>query len=87
MTIAGTDLDKRTNRGRELAARLNKQTILDSMPRVYFVEDEYNGGYRVGRTDWPGDAFNIVPKAEFETFRKVYEALSMSLLDKTHDED
>jgi hypothetical protein len=82
-----SDVDGRSKRGRELAARLNKQTVLDNMPKVYFVEDSYNGGYRVGRTDWAPDAFNIVPKAEFETFRKVYERLSMPLLDKTYDED
>jgi hypothetical protein len=81
------EIDRRTTRGRELAARLNKQTILDKMPKVFFVKDEYNNGYRVGRTDWPGDFFNVVPAAEFETFRKVYEALSMPLLDKTNDED
>jgi hypothetical protein len=81
------ELDRRTKRGRELAERLNAQTVLDRMPKVYFVEDRYNEGYRVGRTDWPGDAFHIVPKAEFETFRKVYERLSMPLIDKTHDED
>lgn len=80
-------LDKRTRRGRELAQRLNKQTILNEMPKVYFVKDEYNEGYRVGRTDWPGDAFNIVPEAEFEVFRKVYERLSMPLIDKTNDPD
>lgn len=80
-------IDKRTNRGRELAQRLNQQTILENMPKVYFVEDEYNGGYRVGRTDWPGDAFNIVPKADFEVFQRVYKGLSMPLVDKTHDED
>jgi hypothetical protein len=63
------------------------QIVKDHAPKVYFVEDAYNGGYRVGRTDWPGDAFNIVPKAEFEAFRKVYEGLSMPLEDKTHDDD
>lgn len=78
--------DQRSKRGRELAERLNKQTVLDNMPKVYFVEDPYNGGYRVGRTDWPGDVFIIIPKAEFEGFRKVYENLSMPLLDKTFED-
>ena len=78
--------DRRTTRGRELAARMNRQTILDEMPKIYYVEDPYNWGYRVGRTDWPGDAFFMVPKAEFDTFKKVYAMLSMPLLDKT-DED
>jgi hypothetical protein len=80
------DLDRRSKRGRELAERLNKHTILDQMPKLYFVEDAYNGGYRVGRTDWPGDVFNLVPKAEFDTFRKVYEGLNMPLIDSTYDE-
>ncbi len=81
------DLDRRTKRGRELAERLNKETVIANMPKVTFVEDEYNGGYRVGRTDWPSDAFNVVPKAEFETFRKVYDALSMPLVDLTDSDD
>lgn len=80
-------IDKRNKRGRELAERLNKQTILDNMPKVYFVEDAYNGGYRVGRTDWPGDVFNIVPKADFETFRKVYEGVDMPLIAADIEED
>jgi hypothetical protein len=84
-TLMTLDIDKRTKRGRELAQRLNQQTILDNMPKVYFVEDRYNGGYRVGRTDWPGDMFNIVPKAEFEAFRKVYEGINMPLIDCTDD--
>lgn len=80
-------LDRRTKRGRELADRLNKQTILNNMPKVYFVEDLGGARYRVGRTDWPGDAFNIVPAEDFETFRRVYEGLNMPLLDKTNDQD
>jgi len=79
-------IDKRTLRGRELAERMNRATILEQMPKVYFVVDEYHEGYRVGRTDWPHDTFNLVPKADFEVFRKVYEALNMPLLDKTDEE-
>lgn len=79
------DIDKRTKRGRELAQRLNQQTILNNMPKVYFVEDPYNEGYRVGRTDWPSDQFNIVSKVEFEAFRKVYEGINMPLIDATND--
>lgn len=85
--IAGTDLDKRSKRGRELAERLNRQTILDRMPKLYFVEDFGMGRYRVGRTDWPGDTFNLIPRKEFDAFRKIYEGLNMPLLDKTHDDD
>lgn len=80
-------IDKRTQKGRELAERLNRQTILDNMPKVYFVEDLGMSRYRVGRTDWPGDVFNFVHPDDFNTFRKVYEALNMPLLDKTHDEN
>lgn len=84
MTI---DIDKRSKRGRELAQRLNKQTILDQMPKVYFVEDLGMKRYRVGRTDWPDDVFELIPAEEFKVFRKVYEQLQMPLLDKTLDED
>lgn len=71
---------------RERKRAEHMKTVLEDMPKLYFVEDQHNGGFRVGRTDWAGDQFNIVPKAEFETFRKVYEALNMPLLDATHDE-
>lgn len=79
------DLDKRTKRGRELAERLNRQTILDNMPKVYFVADGER--YRVGRTDWPGDVFNLVEVGDFDVFRRVYSDLNMPLLDKTDVED
>lgn len=80
-------LDRRTTRGRELAQQMNKQTIEEKMPKLYFVKDEYNNGYRVGRTDWPGDVFHVIPEAEFDAFRKIYcEKLSMPLLDKTDEE-
>jgi hypothetical protein len=75
------------NRGKALAERLNRETILEHMPKIYYVEDFSAGRYRVGRTDWPGDQFDLVPIAEFKIFRKVYEGLNMPLLDKTHDED
>ena len=78
--------DKRSPSGRRLTARLSRKTILEKMPKLYFVQDDSNKGYRVGRTDWPGDTFNIVPRAEFETFRKVYEGLDMPLLDKTWED-
>jgi len=61
------------------------QAVLDEMPKVYFVEDLGMGRYRVGRTDWPGDTFNLVPAKDFEVFRRVYEGLCMPLLDKTYD--
>jgi hypothetical protein len=80
-------LDKRTKAGKALAERLNKETVLKNMPKLYFVEDLGMGRYRVGRTDWPGDAFQLIPKDEFEIFRKVYEQLSMPLYDLTHDDD
>lgn len=80
-------VDGRTTRGKELAARINKQTVLDNMPKLYFVADLGMGRYRVGRTDWSGDTFNLVPKKEFETFRKVYEAMNMPLIDLTNDDD
>lgn len=73
-------------RAKELAKRLNKETILEQMPKVYFVEDLSMGRYRVGRTDWPGDAFNLVPAKDFEVFKSVYEALNMPLLDKAHED-
>lgn len=78
-------MDKRTKRGRELAQRLNYQTILDRMPKLYFVED--GDRVRLGRTDWPGDAFNVFPASEFAIFRSIYERMSMPLRDATNDED
>lgn len=79
-------IDKRTNRGRELAERLNKQTILDNMPKIYFVEDLYHGGYRVGRTDWAPDQFEIIPLNRFEIFKEIMDMLAYPLLDKTNEE-
>lgn len=77
-------IDRRSQRGRELAARLNKQTVLDNMPKLYYVED--GDRVRLGRTDWPGDAFNIIPADEWEVFQRIYTAMSMPLIDLTHDE-
>lgn len=79
-----TDTDKRSKRGRELAARLNRETILEQMPKVYFVLD--GSRVRIGRTDWAGDMFDIIHMDDFATFRKVYEGLNMPLLDKTDDD-
>lgn len=73
-------------RGEAIAQRLNRETVLEHMPKVYFVEDLGVGRYRVGRTDWPGDCFNLVPRAEFDIFRRVYEELNMPLLDMTHED-
>lgn len=73
-------IDQRSTRGKELAARLNKETILEYMPKLYFVEDFGMGRYRVGRTDWPGDVFELVPRKEFDVFRKIYQSLNMPLL-------
>lgn len=78
------DTDKRSKRGRELAARLNRETILEQMPKLYFVLD--GSRVRIGRTDWPGDYFNIVPSKDFEVFKLIYEGLNMPLLDKTDDD-
>lgn len=80
-------IDKRTQRGRELAARLNRQTVLDQMPKIYFVSDPSYSRYRVGRTDWPGDVFNLVSEEDFQVFKKVYQALLMPLLDYTDREE
>jgi hypothetical protein len=80
--------DMRSKRGRELAQRLNKKTIEENTPKIFFVEDPYNSGVRIGRTDWPGDLFHLITTAEFKVFRHVYENLmNMPLLDKTYDED
>lgn len=80
-------VDMRSKRGKELAARINKQTVLDNMPKLYFVEDLSMDRYRVGRTDWPGDTFNLVPAKDFEVFRKVYESMNMPLIDLSYDDD
>lgn len=80
------DLDRRTKRRKELADRMNAQTIQDRMPKLYYVEDFGMDRYRVGRTDWPGDTFELIPRAEFDAFRKIYASLSMPLIDLT-DED
>lgn len=77
-----TTLDRST-RGRELAARLNRQTILAQMPKIYFVKDSYADNYRVGRSDNPSDCFEIIENRDFDGFRKVYEALGFTLYDNT----
>lgn len=77
--------DMRSKRGRELAARINKQTVLDNMPKLYFVED--GDRVRLGRTDWAGDVFNFVPKSEFAVFKRIYEEINMPLIDLTWDDD
>lgn len=84
-------IDLRTKEGRNLAAEeavrnMSDATVRERMPKLYYVEDSYNGGYRVGRTDWAGDAFNIVPKAEFDIFLKIYNGLSMPIEDKTYED-
>lgn len=79
--------NKPTTRGKALAERLNKETILEMMPKIYFVET-YNGEYRVGRTDWACDVFEIVPKDKFDEFIAFYKVkMGMPLLDLTHDDD
>lgn len=70
-------------RGRALAKRLNEQTILERMPKIWFVFDEYRNEYRVGRTDWPGDRFDFLSTEKFNTFKEVYESLGFKLEDKT----
>lgn len=77
---AHTELDQRTTRGKALADRLNMQTVFDKMPKLWYVADLTYDRYRVGRTDWSGDVFELVPKAEFETFKKVYESVNMPLI-------
>lgn len=81
-----TELDKRTKRGRELADRLNKQTILDRMPKLYYVNDSFHDCVRIGRTDWPGDAFEIVPNEDFTIFKRIYDRLNMPFPCKDDDD-
>jgi hypothetical protein len=76
-----------SKRAHKLAKRLNKETILAHMPKVYYIFDESRGEYRVGQTDWPSDVFNFVSKEDFETFKKVYIDLLMPLIDRTFDDD
>ncbi len=82
-------IDGRTREGREargiaLASRLNKETVLERMPKLYFVED--GDRVRLGRTDYPGDVFNLVPKSQFAVFKAVYEEMNMPLIDLTDDD-
>jgi hypothetical protein len=83
-------IDGRTREGREargiaLASRLNKETVLECMPKLYYVED--GDRVRLGRTDWAGDVFNLVPKSEFAVFKRIYEEINMPLIDLTWDDD
>lgn len=73
-------MDMRTKEGRESARPVDKKAVLDLMPKLFFVEDFGMGRYRVGRTDWPGDVFELVPRAEFDAFRRIYQKLNMPLL-------
>lgn len=76
-----------TNRGRELAERLNRESIIEKMPKIYYVEDFSADRYRVGRTDWPGDRFELISRKRFDIFKSVYQRLNMPLIDKTFDDD
>ena len=80
-------IDRRTKEGRKIdSSQHTREMILQEMPRLYYVEDQYNGGYRVGRSDWAGDQFNLVPKAEFDIFLKVLNGLSYPIDDKTWED-
>jgi hypothetical protein len=35
----------------EITQMVNKQTILENMPKIAYLKDDYNEGYRVGRTE------------------------------------
>jgi hypothetical protein len=56
-------------------------------PKIYFVKDSGFGRYRIGRSDWPGDCFTVVPTPDFETFQRIYQSLGMPLVDLTDDDD
>lgn len=83
------DIDRRTKRGKELAERLNKETVEAMTPKIYWCEHEIGGEnrIRIGRTDWPGDAFNIISAKEFETFRNIYQGLGFKLIHADDLED
>lgn len=51
----------------------------------YFVRDDYHEGYRVGRTDWPGDAFEMLTELELIEFRKWCDRFAIKLEDLTDE--
>lgn len=55
-----TDLDRRSKRGRELAARLNLQTAIETT-RFYYFEDDCNQAWRIWQSCSPGDVFDVLP--------------------------
>jgi len=57
------------------------------VPEIYFVKDLSLDRYNVGRTDYPGDVFELVPIKDFEAFRKVYESLGFKLKDLTWSDE
>lgn len=55
-------------------------------PTIYFVRSSDN--VRVGRSDWPGDAFNVVAKDKFDHFLEVWNGLNLPKIeDKTYEDD
>ena len=60
---------------------------MQNQPKIYYVEDPHRDAYRVGRSDWPGDSFNIIPRKDFLVFRRIYEGLGMELVDRTYTDD
>lgn len=55
-----TDIDRRSKRGRELAARLNRETAIKET-RFFIIQDDYGERFRVWQAGTPGDVFDLIP--------------------------
>lgn len=53
--------------------------------KLYYVKDR--SMYRIGRSDWPSDAFNVVDYATFLKVQEVCKLMSIVFEDATDDED
>ena len=66
-------------------AALRKQRGMPEPLHIWYLWDGYAGKYRVGRSDWPGDTFDMLTREEFEE-RKAAAAL-LSIPVKEVEED
>lgn len=52
---------------------------------IWFLFDEYAAKYRVGRSDWPGDVFEMLQPEEFAKIEWTCEKLGIKLVDVSGD--
>lgn len=45
--------------------------------KLFYRKDDYNNGYRVWRSDWPWDAFEILSVEEFQQLKTSLKPFSL----------